>query len=98
MPRRLKLQEMTPWARDLGHETDGVLLMSLHTGLRVVWTMCILAEQGTGQDRAYHLREAEKGFQAVLEITKRINLRQRDRDAIEQARQNISLIVGMTPL
>jgi hypothetical protein len=66
----------------------------MRTELAVVHTMCVLAEQEDGAERAHHVQQAEKAFASALEIAKRFGLNQSDRDAIEEARYSICRLGG----
>jgi len=81
-------------AAELRRATEEVFVDSMRTELAVIRTMCTLAEPEEGEKRAHHVQQAEKAFAAVLEIAKRVGPNQKDRDAIEEARQNIRRVGG----
>ena len=81
-------------ARQLRAATEDAFLSSLHTELAVVHTMCILARQEQGADRAHHVKQAETAFSVVLELAGRITLTAEARAEIDQARQAIHALGG----
>ena len=84
-----KAQQVNLQARDLRCETEDVLLAALRTALLAVGTMCMLAEDETGEERARHLQKAENGLQAVVKMAQGIRLNRQDRHALEQARRDV---------
>jgi hypothetical protein len=92
---RERAQETIAEAAEVRRATEDAFLFSMRTELVVVRTMCILAEQeDDGEERAHHIQQAEKAFASILDVAKRIDPNQQDRDAIEEARQNIRRVGG----
>src|SRR5215469_14426688 len=89
MTLREKAQETIAEAAELRRVTAEALLDIMRTEFAVVRTMCILAEQEDAEKCAHHLQQAEKAFERILEIAKRVGPNQQDRDDIEEARHNI---------
>jgi len=95
MTLREKAQEIRAEAADLRRATEEVFLDSIRTELAVIRTMCILAQHEDGEKRAHHVQQAEKAFESVLEIARRVEPDQQDRNDIEEARHNICQLGGL---
>ena len=87
-----KINETIADARKLRAGTQHAFLASLQTELAVARTMCILARQEHGEDRAHHLKQAETAFAMVLELAERVQPSQEVRVDMEQARQEIRML------
>jgi len=94
MTLKEKTQQVIAEAAELRRATEETFLDSLRTELAVVRTMCVLAEQEDGERHTHHIQQAEKAFESVLAIAKRVAPNHQDRDAIEEARHNIRRLGG----
>jgi len=94
MALREKARETIAEAAELRRSAEEALLVSMHTELNIVDTLCLLAEQEDGEKRARHVQQAKKAFASVLEIAKRVGPNQQDRDAIEEARHCVCRLGG----
>jgi hypothetical protein len=92
MGTRRKVNETIARAKELAAQTEAVLLNSLRTDLRVVRTLCTLAQDEAGEMRSHHLEEAETGIQTILKLTKHVRTPPTDLDEIEEVRQDILLL------
>jgi len=94
MATRKKAQEVIAEAAELRRASEDAFLASMRTELDVVRTMCVLATQEKGERRTHHVQQAEKAFESVLEIGKRVQPSPQDRHDIEEALQCIRQLGG----
>ena len=94
MALREKARETIAEAEELRRSVEEALLVSMHTELNIVGTLCLLAEQEDGEKRARHVHLAAKAFETVLELASRVEPDTQSRHAIEEARCNISQLGG----
>jgi hypothetical protein len=89
MSLRGNVRQAVSGAAELRPATDGVLLYSLRTQLRIIRSICALAAGETGSQRARRLQQAKRCLLTALEVSKHVTLGCDDRDAFEQARRDI---------